>query len=304
MGRRLATKVLTSAGALFLLSMIIFLFTRLSGDPASLLLPMDAPPEQLAAMQTALGLDQPLPVQFARYLRGVIGGDFGRSLRYQEPALQLVLERIPATIQMAVAAAAVGWLIAIPLGILAGWKPNSTWDGAARLVALFGQSMPIYWLGILLIMLFAVRLQLLPAAGRGDWRYLVLPAAALSLNLMGSVTRILRVSIRQTLRQDYIRTARAKGVHAHMILFKHALKNASLGAVTVMGLQLGSLLGGTVVTETVFAWPGLGRLIVQSIQYRDFPVVQTGVLFLAAAVLAVNSVVDLLYPLLDSRLRT
>lgn len=303
MGRTLIGKLAVSVGAVVLLSLITFLFTRLSGNPAALLIPMDAPPEELARMQEALGLNEPLHVQFTKFAANAVRGDFGQSLRYQQPAMELVLNRIPATVQLAAAAAIIGWTVAIPLGILAGYRPNSFWDRIARLVALFGQSMPIYWLGILLIMFFAVKLQLLPASGRGDWRYLILPATALSLNLMGSVTRILRVSMLEVLRQDYIRTALAKGVSRRAVLFKHALKNASVGVVTVIGLQLGSLLGGTVVTETVFAWPGLGRFIVQSIQYRDFPVVQAGVLFLAVMIALVNMITDMIYPLLDSRMR-
>jgi peptide/nickel transport system permease protein len=302
-GRSLAAKIGTSMGAVILLSLITFLFTRLSGDPAALLIPIDATYEELVQMRADLGLERSLLAQFVTFATNALRGDFGFSLRYGQPAMELVLGRVPATLELALSAALFGWLVAIPLGILAGYRPNSMWDRIARFVGLFGQSMPVYWLGILLIMFFSVRMRLLPASGRGSLGHLVLPSVALSLNLMGSVTRILRASMVEILRQDYIRTALAKGVSREVLLFKHALKNAAIGVVTVIGLQLGSLLGGTVVTETVFAWPGLGRFIVQSIQYRDFPVVQAGVLVLAVMIVVINAVTDLVYPLLDSRVR-
>ena len=203
--------------------------------------------------------------------------------------------------QLAGAAAVFGWVLAVPLGILAGARPNTIWDRLARLVSLFGQSMPVYWLGIVLILLLSVRWGWVPASGRGTWGHMVLPVMALSLNLMGSVTRVLRVQLQDILQQDYIRSARAKGLPMRSVLGKHALKNAGIGVVTVMGLQLGALLGGTVVTETVFAWPGLGRLVVQAIQFRDFPLVQAGVIVLASVVILVNLLTDLLYPMLDRR---
>ncbi|NLK08964.1 MAG: ABC transporter permease [Firmicutes bacterium] len=299
----LAAKIATSIGAVILLSMITFIFTRVSGDPASLLIPSDATYEELLEMRALLGLDRSLPAQFLTFASGALKGDFGLSLRYGQPAMELVLARVPATLELAFFAALIGWAVAVPLGILSGCKPNSVWDAVARFIALFGQSMPVYWLGILLVMLFSIKLRLLPASGRGGFGHLILPGLALSLNLMGSVTRVLRASMVEILRQDYIRAARARGISQKALLFKHALKNGAVGMVTVIGLQLGSLVGGTVVTETVFAWPGLGRFIVQSIQFRDFPVVQAGVLFLAVVIALINTTTDLIYPLLDSRVR-
>lgn len=294
---RLATAVAT----LWALSLLVFLLTRFSGDPAVLLLPSDASPEELVQLRQQLGLDRSLLHQYFVYLSQVVRGDFGQSLRYGTSAMGLVLERLPATMQLAGAAAVFGWVLAVPLGTLAGARPNTIWDRLARLVSLFGQSMPVYWLGIVLILLLSVRWGWVPASGRGTWGHMVLPVMALSLNLMGSVTRVLRVQLQDILQQDYIRSARAKGLPMRSVLGKHALKNAGIGVVTVMGLQLGALLGGTVVTETVFAWPGLGRLVVQAIQFRDFPLVQAGVIVLASVVILVNLLTDLLYPMLDRR---
>ena len=294
-------RILTALATLWALSLLVFLLTRFSGDPAVLLLPADASPEELVQLRQQLGLDRSLLHQYFIYMTQAVRGDFGRSLRYGTSAMALVLERLPATMQLAAASAIVGWTLAIPLGILAGARPNTFWDRLARLVSLFGQSMPVYWLGIVLIMVVSVRFGMVPASGRGTLAHMLLPVMALSLNLMGSVTRVLRVQLQDILKQDYIRSARAKGLPMRSVLGKHALKNAGIGVVTVMGLQLGALLGGTVVTETVFAWPGLGRLVVQAIQFRDFPLVQAGVIVLASVVIVVNVVTDLLYPLLDRR---
>ncbi len=300
-GQSILHRLLTAAATIWALSLLVFLLTRLSGDPAALLIPSDASPEELAQLRSQLGLDQGLLRQYMVYLSQAVRGNFGDSLRYGTSAMRLVLERLPATMQLAAAAAVVGWTAAVPLGILAGARPNTVWDRLARFVSLFGQSMPVYWLGIILILFISVRWGLVPASGRGTASHMFLPVLALSLNLMGSVTRVLRVQLQDILQQDYIRSARAKGLSGTMVLGKHALKNAGIGVVTVMGLQLGVLLGGTVVTETVFAWPGLGRLVVQAIQFRDFPLVQAGVMVLAAVIIAVNLVTDLLYPLLDRR---
>ena len=276
---------------------------RLSGDPVPLLLPPDAPRSEIFRLRTELGLDRPLPVQYAVFLGNLVRGDFGQSIRFKTPALAVVTERLPATLELGLTAFGLAILVAIPIGLLSAVHRNTLLDHAAMGLALVGQSAPTFFIGILFILLISVNAGLLPTSGRGDWRHLVLPAVTLGLFAMASVARITRSAMLEVLRADYIRTARAKGLAETLVIAKHTLKNAAIPIVTITGLQFGSLLAGAVVTETVFAWPGIGRLAIQSIYNRDYPVVQCVVLLSAALFVVVNLAIDALYGLLDPRIR-
>lgn len=285
------------------LSLIVFLLTRLSGDPTALMLPIDATADDEAMMRAYLGLDQPLPLQYASFVGRALTGDFGTSIRHRQPAMSMVLERMPATLQLTAAAFTIALLIAIPLGILSALYPNSLIDRISVVMALFGQAIPTFLLGIVLILFFAVQLRWLPSSGRGGLEYLILPALTLGPYSAAVINRLLRANLREVLNKDYIRTAKAKGFSDSAIMLRHALKNAAIPVVTVMGLQIASLLSGSVVTETVFAYPGAGLLLVQALGNRDFPVVQAFVILTGVLVILINLVLDLLYALLDPRIR-
>ena len=299
----LATRAGRALVALWLVSTVVFVVMRLSGDPTPLLLPPDAPQSEIFRLRTELGLDRSLPVQYAVFLGNLVRGDFGQSIRFKTPAIAVVTERLPATVELGLTSFGLAILIAIPVGLLSAVYRNTMLDHAAMGLALVGQSAPTFFLGILFILLISVNAGLLPTSGRGDWRHLVLPAVTLGLFGMASVARITRSSMLEVLRADYIRTARAKGLAETFVIAKHTLKNAAIPIVTITGLQFGSLLAGAVVTETVFAWPGIGRLAIQSIYNRDYPVVQCVVLLSAALFVVVNLAIDALYGLLDPRIR-
>jgi peptide/nickel transport system permease protein len=282
-------------------SVIAFALTHLSGDPAALLLPPSATLEDIAVFRHAQGLDRPLPVQYLDFLGRAVRGDFGRSIRLGEPALALVLGRLPATLELSAAAMVIALVVALPLGIASAVRRGSVVDQLSLLLSLLGQSFPVFWLGIIFIIIFAEDLQWLPASGRGDVKHLVLPAITLSLYTIAIITRLLRSSLVDVLSADFIRTARGKGLPERAILVGHALKNAALPVVTVVGLQAGTLLGGAVITEEVFAYPGMGRLALQAIANRDFTVVQAFVVVMAILITAINFGVDLLYARLDPR---
>jgi peptide/nickel transport system permease protein len=283
--------------------MVVFALLFLTGDPAALMLPVDATPQQAAQFRHQLGLDDPLPVQYGRFLGGVARGNFGESLRSREPALPLVIDRLPATMQLAVTALVLSVIVALPLGILAAVKHGSWVDRAAMSFALFGQSVPVFWLGIMLILLLAVQLRWFPSGGRSDLASLVLPAVTLGLFGTARTARLVRSGMLDVLRRDYIRTAYAKGLTNVLVLRRHALKNALIPVVTILGLDLATLLGGAVITETVFSWPGVGRLVVTSIAGRDYPVVQAAVFVVASSYILINLAVDVLYAYLDPRIR-
>ena len=299
----LATRAGRALVALWLVSTVVFVVMRLSGDPTPLLLPPDAPQSEIFRLRKELGLDRSLPVQYAVFLGNLVRGDFGQSIRFKTPAIAVVTERLPATLELGLTSFGLAILIAIPIGLLSAVYRNTMLDHAAMGLALVGQSAPTFFLGILFILLISVNAGLLPTSGRGDWRHLVLPAVTLGLFGMASVARITRSSMLEVLRADYIRTARAKGLAETLVIAKHTLKNAAIPIVTITGLQFGSLLAGAVVTETVFAWPGIGRLAIQSIYNRDYPVVQCVVLLSATLFVVVNLAIDALYGLLDPRIR-
>ncbi len=284
-------------------SFVVFLILHLTGDPTLLLLPPDTPAEEIERFRQAMGFTDPVLVQYLRFLRGAVRGHFGDSLRHGEPALGLVLERLPATLELTGAALLVALCLAIPAGIISAVKRNTLLDYATTVVALLGQSMPTFWLGIMLILFFSVQFNLLPSSGRGAPEHLVLPAITLGLFTTARITRLTRSGMLEVLGQDYIRTARAKGVGEPPVVWKHALKNAAIPIVTIVGIELGTLLGGAVITETIFAWPGVGRLSVQAIFNRDYPVVQAAVFLLASTFVLVNLLVDIVYTYLDPRIR-
>jgi ABC-type dipeptide/oligopeptide/nickel transport system permease component len=299
LGRRLAQSVLVLLGVSF----VVFFILYLTGDPALVLLPPDATAEDIRQFRQAMGFNDPFIVQYGRFLGGALRGDFGQSIRHGEPAFGLVVERLPATFELATAALVIALVLAIPAGIVSAVRRNTLVDYVATVVALLGQSMPTFWLGIMLILFFSVQFNVLPSSGRGGLEHLVLPAITLGLFTTARITRLTRSGMLEVLNQDYIRTARAKGVGGSPIVWKHAFKNAAVPIVTIVGIELGTLLGGSVITETIFAWPGVGRLSVQAIYNRDYPVVQAAVFLLATTFVLVNLVVDVLYTYLDPRIR-
>ncbi|RAI02479.1 ABC transporter permease [Acuticoccus sediminis] len=299
LARRIGLTVISLAGVL----LISFVLTRMSGDPTSLLLPVDATDEARAALRARLGLDQPYVTQFIRYVGDAMTGDFGNSLRFSEPVTKLLMERLGATFELAIATILLALVIGIPSGILAAYWQRTPVDSGLQSVAAFAQAVPTFYWGILGILLFSVWLGWLPTGGRGSWLHLVLPAVTLASTIIALIMRIMRSCMLDVLRQDYIRTARAKGVPEYLVVIKHAGRNAIIPLVTVVALQCGVLIGGVVVTETVFSWPGIGRLAIQAIYARDYPVVQIVVIFFAVVFVILNLVADILSAVLDPRIR-
>jgi len=296
-------RLLQSLIVLLGVSFVVFFILHLTGDPALVLLPPDASPEDVRRFREAMGFNDPFFVQYGRFLGGALRGDFGQSIRHGESAFRLVAERMPATFELAGAALLLALVLSIPAGIISAVRRNTALDYFSTVVALLGQSMPTFWLGIMLILVFSVQFHLLPSSGRGTIEHLILPAVTLGLFTTARITRLTRSGMLEVLNQDYIRTARAKGVSDPPVVWKHALKNAAIPIVTIVGIELGTLLGGSVITETIFAWPGVGRLSVQAIANRDYPVVQAAVFLLASTFVLVNLLVDLVYTYLDPRIR-
>ena len=283
---------------------MVFGLVHLSGDPVLLMVSSDAPADVIATTRHELGFDRPLHAQFIDYVARAARGDLGVSLRSSLPMAALIRDRLPATVELTVAALLIAVAIAIPAGIVSAVKRGSALDRLAMVGAVAGQAVPIFWLALLLIAFFGVYLRWFPVFGRGSLAHLVLPAVSLSTVILGRLARLVRSSMLEVLGQDYVRTARAKGVGEVRVLAGHALKNAAIPIVTLLGLQFAQLLGGAVVTETIFAWPGIGRLVVEAIFNRDFPVVQGVVLVVSLIFVAVNLLVDLAYAALDPRIRT
>ena len=296
---RLATAVLVIVGV----SLVSFFLTFLTGDPAEIMLPPGATAVQIAKFRAEWGFDDPLPVQYWRFLQRAIQGDFGISLRHGQSSLPLIAARLPATFQLTVTAMLLAIVLAVPLGVLAATNRGGKVDLLAMGVALLGQSIPNFWLAIMMILLFAVSWGLLPTSGRGGWAHVVMPATAIAINLMALLTRLVRTAVIEVLSEDYVRTARGKGLRELLVVTRHAVPNALIPLVTVVGLQFGYILGGAVVIETIFTWPGVGLFTIQAILNRDYPVVQASVFILATAVVLINLAVDLLYVWLDPRIR-
>lgn len=282
---------------------LVFVALRLTGDPVVMLLPGDPTMEEIALMRRKLGLDQPLLTQYAVFLWNAVRGEFGVSFLHGIDATRVVLERLPASALLALSALAVASAIAIPMGILAAVYRGSAADAAVMVLAVLGQGIPFFWLGLMLILIFGVELRMLPTGGYGTLQHLVLPSLTLAAYIGASTARIARSSMLEVLERDYMRTARAKGLSLPRVVLKHGLSNAAIPLVTFLGLQMGLLLGGTVVVEEIFAWPGVGRLLLQGISYRDYPVVQAATFILAMVFVAVNFVVDIVYLILDPRVR-
>ncbi|MBB5179679.1 peptide/nickel transport system permease protein [Planomicrobium koreense] len=288
---------------LLLITLIVFLLVRVTGDPVSLMLPETATEAERDSLREAMGFNDPLPIQYLNYLRDLVTGDFGDSFRYNTDALNLILERLPATLELAIASMIVAIIISVPLGILSAVKRNSFLDLFITGGAVLGKAMPSFWLGIMLILLLSVTFQFFPVSGRGTLGHLVLPAITLGTGIAAEMTRLIRSSMLEILGQDFIRTARSKGLGEAIIVNKHAFRNALIPVVTIMALQTSTLIGGTLITETVFAWPGLGQLLVQSVNLRDMAVVQAATFIIAIFVILSNLFADLVYRLLDPRIK-
>jgi len=296
-------KLLHTAIVLVCVLTLVFVVLHLTGDPVMMLLPPSSSREEIAALTRALGLDQPLHVQYGRFVGRVLRGDFGTSLQHQQPAMSLVLERLPASMLLAASALVLALAVAVPLGIVAASCRGTAFDYLAVGVAAIGQSAPIFWTGLMLMLVFSVLLQLLPTTGYGTWRHLIMPAVTLASYPMAAMARLVRSGMLEVLDADYVRTARAKGVPERYVVIKHALKNAAMPIVTVIGLQFGLLLGGAIVCEMIFAWPGVGRLMIFAINNRDFPLVEASVFVMAMVFILANLVVDLCYAWLDPRVK-
>ncbi len=312
MSRFLIRRLLLTIPVLFFVSVIVFsLISLIPGDPARVMLGEEASKEALDALRKEMGLNRPAYMRYLLWLSHVARGDLGRSVRDGRPVLDTLLLKLPVTVELAITSLLVAWVIAVPAGMVAAWKQRTALDYAATTVALAGISIPNFWLGIMMIYLLAVNIRLLPPSGYIEpWidpvrnlKLMVMPSVVLGTALAALVMRLLRSSMLEVLSTDYIRTARAKGLDDVVVLIRHAMKNAMIPVVTVMGLQLSGLLGGAVITESIFAVPGLGRLTVDSILTRDYPMVQGVVLFAALAVVVTNLIVDLMYAVLDPRIR-
>ena len=285
-----------------LVLVFVFLLLHLTGDPVAVMMPQDATQEDIERLRRQMGFDKPFSAQFAEFYGRAVKGDFGQSWEHGEPALKVVLERFPASLELAVTAFLISILMGIPLGAVAAYKENTLYDRSCMVGTVMGQSVPDFWLGLMLIMLLSVWAGLLPSFGREGWRHLIMPAFVASTYHTARLARLMRSQMLEVLRQDYIQTARSKGLAAGIILFRHALKNSAIPIVTVLGIDLGVMLGGTVIIATKFAWPGVGRLAIESIHKRDFPVVQVTVFLLAAIFVVINFAVDILYAYLDPRI--
>ena len=283
-------------------TIVTFSILHASGDPVALIMP-EAPEADRATLRESLGLLDPIPTQFFRFVTNAVRGDFGRSFFHREPAFPLVVERMPTTLALTCLAVILALAIATPVGIYSAVRRNTVIDHAATVVVFLGQSMPVFWTGIMLMLLFAVQWRVLPVSGWDSWSSMVLPAVTLGTFTMPLFMRIIRSSMLEVVNLDYVRTARAKGVSEWVVICRHALRNAALPIVTVIGLQFGLLLGGAVLTETVFAVPGLGRLLIRSIVQLDFPIVQAGVFLLAIIIVTVNFLLDVLYVYLNPTIR-
>jgi peptide/nickel transport system permease protein len=297
------SRLAQTALVVFLSISAVFGMTRLAGDPVLLFMPMDIQAKDVDEWRQRLGFNDSLAIQYARFLGGALRGDFGESLRYRQDALGLVLQRLPATLLLAGSALALTLLVAVPLGVVTAVRRDSWIDRLGTLFAVLGQAVPGFWLGLMLIYLFAVHLRWLPTGGLGSLAHLVMPSIVLAAFFAARIARLTRSTVLDVLREDYIQTARAKGLGAGAVIGKHTLRNSAIPIVTLVGLEAGQLIGGAVITETIFAWPGLGRLTVQALLNRDFPLVLAAVSFTSIVYTLLNLIVDLAYGWLDPRIR-
>jgi peptide/nickel transport system permease protein len=303
MPRFAITRLLRGLLTMWLVVTAAFVGLRITGDPAQAMLGEESTPEQRAAFERQFGLDEPIPVQYALYFANIARGNFGQSLSERRPVIELVARYMGATARLALAAVAIALLLGIPAGILAALWHNSALDRALMGLAFVGQSAPNFFVGILLILLFSLQLRWLPSNGSETWQHLILPAFTLATGLLAAMARMTRSALLEVLRMDYMRVARAKGLSPWRVVVGHGLRNAAIPVVTVFGLSVGVMIGGAAITETVFAWPGIGRLAVTAITIRDYPLIQVIVLLVAASVVVINLLVDLIYGWLDPRIR-
>jgi peptide/nickel transport system permease protein len=304
MQRYISRRLIQMIIALFLMSVIVFLLGRLSGDPVSMLLSQYSTEEDRVRITEQLGLNKPVVEQYGIFIFNALKGDLGKSVAGDNrPALTLILERFPASLELALVALIISILIGIPLGVLSAVKRGSFLDASARLVALLGQSLPAFWLGIVLMYFFSVKLRLLPTSGYGGIQHFILPAATMGLFTVAAVTRLTRSSMLEVLDSEYIKLARIKGVSETIVIWKHALRNSLMPVITFMGTFFATMITGAVVIETVFSWPGIGRLAYESILNRDFPVMQGVILFMTTLYILANLIVDVLYAWVDPRIR-
>ncbi|WP_089153426.1 ABC transporter permease [Paenibacillus senegalimassiliensis] len=303
MGKFIAKSLLQMIPVLVLISLIVFILVRVTGDPVALMLPETATDEDRALLTQELGLNEPLYKQYGLFIVNAVQGDFGTSFRYNQPALPLVLERLPASFELAVAAMVFAIVIAVPAGIWSAVKRNTFSDLFISGFSVLGKAMPNFWMGIMLILFLSVIFKIFPVSGRGGFSHLVLPAITLGVGLAAQMTRLIRSSMLEILSQDYIRTARSKGIVEAVVVGKHALRNGLIPVVTIMSLQFTSLIGGTLITETVFAWPGLGQLLVSAVNTHDMAIVQAAVFVIAVFVILMNLLTDVVYRLLDPRIK-
>ncbi len=302
--RYTASRLLQIVPTVLGVTLLVFsLIWMIPGDPAMLLAGEEAGSEEVEALRRSLGLDRPIHIQYVTWLGGVVTGDWGTSIFRPRAVLPELLARLPATLELAFASMVLSVVVAVPLGVLSAIRQNSRFDSGGRIVSLLGLSMPNFWIGLLLILIFAYHLRWLPASGRGTLQHMILPTIALGTGMMAEVMRVTRSTMLEVVRQDYVRTAAAKGLRNFVVQYKHALRNALISVVTVIGLQLGFRLGGTVVIEQVFAYPGLGRLAYDAMLQRDIPIIMGTLLIFALMFLVINVIVDLLYSLLDPRIR-
>lgn len=302
MKKYLVKRLLQIVPVIFIITFVVFVLVYMAGDPVALMLPEDSSESDREALRAALGLNDPFVVQYFRFLADLSQGNFGTSFKYSQEALPLVLERLPATFELATASMIVATIMSIPLGIYSARKRNSLVDLFITSGSVLGKAMPNFWLGILLILLFAVNMELFPVSGRDGLSNLILPALTLGTGVAAEMTRLVRSSMLEILNQDYIRTARSKGLSNSMVVYKHAFRNSLNPVITIMGVQISHLVAGALVTESVFSWPGLGLLLVQAVNGRDMAVVQAAVLVIAVLVILINLIIDLIYRLLDPRI--
>jgi peptide/nickel transport system permease protein len=288
---------------LFILSLTIFLVVRLTGDPVSLLAEPGARAEDLARVRTEWGLDRPLPVQYLSFLHNIVTGQLGKSFNYEMPVSELYFQRLPNSLELALAASLISFLIGIPAGLISAVRVNTVWDNFAKIVALLGLSVPGFWLGLVLILVFSVWLGWLPTSGQGDWRNLVMPSLALGWYFAASLLRLTRSSMLEVLRSEYIKLARLKGLPGVAVIAMHAFKNALIPVLTLAGINLVIMVNAAVIIEVIFAWPGIGRLLYEGIFQRDFPLVQGIVLLAGIMIVAINLIIDILYAYIDPRIR-
>ncbi len=304
MQRFIVVRVFHSLIALVAISIIVFGLARITGNPLDVLLPIEATQEDFDRVEKAWGLDKPLPLQYFKYVSNVLQGDFGDSFKWQDKtARELVVSRFPATLQLASLALIMSIILALPIGVIVAVKKDTGIDYLGKIVALLGQSLPSFWLGIVLMWIFAVQLDLLPTSGKGGIKHMILPAVALGWFQVAAIMRLTRSSLLEVLDTEYVKLARIKGLSERTVIWKHCLRNALITPLTYFGLILGSFLTGSVVTETVFAWPGVGLLAIDAVRARDFQVVQTVVLFFATIYILANLLVDIMYAYLDPRIR-